>query len=238
MANENNSASDIPSGMLTMKSRGSSSTVPRVCTCDRWMRPSLTHCSRMANGLSIIEPVCNRHPAIAAKRARRDFHTRCSLAPLVFIRIDHTNNPANELFVETHVDHLGKATVVLDIRSENRIKDVVGRQTVGIQLIWTKFGGRGLFDNSARNAPAVLRQSKNGGLHHVFQHSKPSSHIPVQSTVTGTDFAFVAGAQHEPSELVRKSHQIGAANPGLNILFGNIGLRSFESLFERGRERL
>src|SRR5215475_2256534 len=179
MANENNSASDIPSGMLTMKSRGSSSTGSRVRWCDRRMRPSLTHCSRMANGLSIIEPVCNWHPSIAAKRARRDFHTWCSLAALVFIRIDHTNNPANELFVETHVDHLGKATVVLDVRPENRVKDVIRRQTVSIQLIWTKLGGRRLFDDSARNAPAILCQSKNGGFHHVFQHSKPSSHIPV-----------------------------------------------------------
>src|SRR5438093_6452811 len=178
MANSNSSWSDSPSGNSACgKSRTSSSTASpeaRSGSCDRWIRPSRTHCSRIANGLSIPEPVRDRHPAISAECSRRNLDSGSGLAALVFIGIYHANYAPYELFIKSHFEHLGKASIFFDVCFENWIQDFIRRQKVRIELIGSQLRRRWLGDNFARDPIAsarpvtILGQPIYGRLHYIF----------------------------------------------------------------------
>src|SRR5438552_18443326 len=114
MANSNISESESPSGIASAgTSRGSSISFTRASgmltrgEIVSVIRPSRTHCSRIANGLSIaLKPIGNRHPAISTESARRNFHTGSGLTTFVLIRVDHANHAPHEFFIESHVQHL------------------------------------------------------------------------------------------------------------------------------------
>src|SRR2546427_7158 len=65
-----------------------------------------------------------------------------------------------------------------------------------------------------RKAPAVQK-----GLGDVGSCSQSASHIAVQSAVADRKLAFIAGAEHDGSEFIRKRHQHHATSAGLNVFF-------------------
>src|ERR1051325_8312950 len=142
MANSNSSLSANPAGSGGIgKSRGSSAAP--AAGSERWIRPCRTHSSRIANGLSmtvatpLLRTIRDRHPAVTAKCTRRNLHARRRLPPLVFIGVDHPDDAASQLLVETHIDDLRETAILFHVSLQNRIKNLVCSQRIRVQLIWT-----------------------------------------------------------------------------------------------------
>ena len=83
------------------------------------------------------KPISDWHSAIPAECARRDFYSGRRLTPFVFISVDHSDDPAHELFVETHIDDFGKTPILFDVGFQNQIENLVRWQEIRVQLIRT-----------------------------------------------------------------------------------------------------
>src|ERR1700749_2462145 len=77
----------------------------------------------------------DRHTPPHPKCQACDPQSRCSLAPLVFVRVDVTLNPANSFRRVTFGDDILRAKQFFDIKRENCFEDRVRWQRVLIWLI-------------------------------------------------------------------------------------------------------
>src|SRR5262249_17277966 len=95
------------------------------------IRPCRTRSARTAKGLCITtspKPIRYRHPPVAPERARSNFDARSRLASFVFVRIDHPHHAPHQSLIKSHVDQFGKTAIFLDIRLEDGIQNLVGRE--------------------------------------------------------------------------------------------------------------
>ena len=70
-------------------------------------------------------------------------------------------------------------------------------------------------------------------LGHVLDHREAAGAVAVERRVADRHLGLVAGRQHEPAELVRQRHQQVAADAGLEVLLGEVGLAACERLGEQ-----
>src|SRR5436309_5500364 len=81
------------------------------------------------------EPICYRHAPVPPERARCDLHAGRGLAALVFVGVHRVNGTANKLIIETHIDHFGKAAVLLDVRCQDGIQHFVRWKCIRVELV-------------------------------------------------------------------------------------------------------
>ena len=82
----------------------------------------------------------NGKSAIFTKCLFRNAHPRCSLTPFVFTEINETRYASHDVFRVTQLNDFCGCAILLNIQSQDRIKNVIGRQTLIITLIGTQFG--------------------------------------------------------------------------------------------------
>ena len=71
---------------------------------------------------------------------------------------------------------------------------------------------------------APLAEAVDERLRHVLDHGEAAGEIAVEGRVADRHLRLVAGREHEPAKLVGERHQQVAADPGLEVLLGQVGL--------------
>src|SRR6266851_7908583 len=98
------------------------------------------------------EFLCDREWPAETKSARSDFQSRCGLFALVFAAIHLECDVAHHLQIESvMIGDLLRAAQVLNVRLQDAVKHVIGRQAVFIFLIGPQFGRWRLLDGRAGN---------------------------------------------------------------------------------------
>src|SRR5262245_60921379 len=93
------------------------------------------------------EPVGDRQPPIPAERLGRHPDTRGCLPPLTLGTVDQPDDLQDRFLWKPLGDKLVDPLVPLDVALQNPVEDLVRRQRVLVELIWTKLGrGRALED--------------------------------------------------------------------------------------------
>jgi hypothetical protein len=82
----------------------------------------------------------DRHSPVASEGARRDFDPGRGLSALVLVEVDLPDDPADGLFVVAFGDDRFEAQILLDVKFQDRVEDVIRRQRVLIGLVVAKFG--------------------------------------------------------------------------------------------------
>ena len=93
----------------------------------------------------------DRHPAAETEGAACYLDSGRGLRAFVFVEIDAALNPAHRFFVEAARDDVARAQVFLDVKPQDFVEHVVGRQRILIDLAGFQFGARRFFDGRARN---------------------------------------------------------------------------------------
>ena len=81
----------------------------------------------------------------------------------------------------------------------------------------------------SRVAVDVARQIVDHRLGHVADHRQAAAHVAVERAVADGELALVAGGEQQVVVLVGERHQDGAADAGLDVLLGDVGLASREA---------
>src|ERR1700690_2747200 len=92
-----------------------------------------------------------RKPSVPAEGPWCYLDARRRLPPFVFAQVDERNNLFDAIAVETKIKYLFVTPIVFDVCLENRVKDFIRRETVGVFLVKPQFGCRRLRQNSFRN---------------------------------------------------------------------------------------
>src|SRR3954463_2001840 len=86
-------------------------------------------------------------PAVLAERLRRHTNTDRGLPALPLGDVYQASDPMHEHRVEAEVDELGAGHVALDVRSEDGIEQLVGRQVLVVALTRRQLRARGLAEH-------------------------------------------------------------------------------------------
>src|SRR5438045_456768 len=70
----------------------------------------------------------DRHSPVPAERPGRDLHAGSGLPAFIFITIHQTDDAPDELLIKTHVDHFGETAILFDVRAQDWIQNLVGRE--------------------------------------------------------------------------------------------------------------
>ena len=136
------------------------------------------------------------------------------------------------------------ALVMLDVRFQNAVQNMIFRQAVAILLIRPQFGGRRFVNRILRNQVVsgeivpVLRQRIDCRFRHVGNNPQAARHVAVKRGIADADFGFVAGRQRQIAEFIGKRHQNAAPAAGLQIFFRDIRLPPGERFAELPDKRL
>src|SRR5579862_2589254 len=178
-----------------------------------------------AGGVS-HEAVGDRQAAVLAERLHRDPHARGCLAPLPLGHVDEAHDPLDQPAVHPRREQLLERHVLLDVRGQEGVEDVVGRQALVVALPGAQLG-RGRFRQHAvgddrADRVAVAGELVHARLEHVLDHGEPAGHVhAVDRRVPHRQLALVAADQHQPAELVVEGHEDRGAQPPLEIFLGD-----------------
>src|SRR5687768_6489955 len=86
------------------------------------------------NAASAAVAVGDRHAAVAAEGLARDPHPDRRLAALPLGDVDHPGDPPHELGIVPALDEVLDGEVVLYVRLDDRVEDLVGRQVLVVPL--------------------------------------------------------------------------------------------------------
>src|SRR6266700_4976392 len=108
----------------------------------------------------------NRHATTDTKCAAGYLQSGRGLLAFILVKIDTSLHPAHCVFIESVVDNVARTQVVLDIKPQDLIENLVGRKDILILLIWLQLRAGRLFDYRFWNdfALATGRVRPSGGL--------------------------------------------------------------------------
>src|SRR5579859_6543179 len=194
-------------------------------------------CTRCTKSCSWDEALSDGKWAAEAEGARGDFKAGSGLFALVFVAVDEHGDVSNELQIVAKVlGNLHGCFHFFDIGLQNAVQHFVRRQRVRVLLIWTQLGAGGFLDSRAGNqfplAIYVFGELVDHELGNIGNDGEAAGHVAVQRAVAHGDFGFVAGAEDHGTEFVGKSHQVVAADAGLDIFLGRVHRAIAEAGFE------
>lgn len=168
------------------------------------------------------------HAAAESERAAGDFEAWGGLSSFVLASVDHANDAEDGCLIETLLHDLCGSQVLLDISVEDGVEEFIRREGVLVGLVWLQFGGWRLGDAVAGNqfTPGgvvdVLGEAVDVGFGDIADDGESAAHVAIEGAVAGGELAFVAGGEEEVSVAIGECHEQSAADPGLEILFGEV----------------
>ena len=134
------------------------------------------------------------------------------------------------------------AQIFLDSAVNDGVEHLIGRQAVLVGLIRAELGRGSLVQAGLGNDFLFTidgaRQLVDHRLRHVGNDGEASGHVAVERAVAGRQLRFVPGTQQQRAEFIRKRHEDVAANPGLDVLFGDVARQIAKDRLQRAEIRL
>ena len=118
--------------------------------------------------------------------------------------------------------------IALDVRPQNRIKDLVVGERLIVALVGFEFGRWRLGEHSGRddrstgNLIAPGAQVVDGEFPDIANDGECAGGVAVERGVADRCLGLVAGREHEPTVLIGHRHQDHAANTRLQVLISEI----------------
>src|SRR5262249_36876621 len=153
-----------------------------------------------------------------------NFDPRRRLTSLILTVVYHAYDTLNDLWLESEPHNLLEAPILLDVRGEDRIKDLVRWKAVGILLSGAKLRRwrfrQCALGNQRASGPRITPARKfiDQRLVDILNPRKAASHISVERGVPYRQLRLVPRGQHERAEAIRERHQQVAADARLQIL--------------------
>ena len=161
----------------------------------------------------------------------------------VFVEVHLADDVVDDRLGEALGDQVAAGEALLDVAFQNCVEDVVGRETVLVDLAGAEFGARGFLDRVERNDFAAGSgrgggvdppgQGEDLGFEYVTDHGETAAHVAVECAIAHGHFALVAGGEEEGAKFIGERHHEDAADAGLDIFLGDVGCAAGEDGPER-----
>src|SRR5579862_124176 len=190
----------------------------------------------------IHETLRDGHAAAHAEGMARDLQTGNGLRPFVFIQIDLADDPPHRGFVKTAGDNIPPGNVLLHVKLEDAVEQIVRRQGVLIRLVRLQFGAWRFLDaGGGDDLPLPVDpggEPVNHRLWDIAQDREPAGHVAVKRAIPHRQLALVSRRQEQASEFIGKRHERHAAQSRLHVFLRRILGQAGKSLRELFPERL
>src|SRR5215210_2896739 len=211
-------------------------------TLDRTTRACLGSGDLLLRGASVpvflAVAVGDGHAPVAAEGAGGDLYAGRGLAALVLGPVHQAHGALYVFFVEAGGDDLTYTLVLFHVGLEDGVEDFVGRQGVGVALVFPKLGGGLLGEDGLGDDLAPLRlvyvpaDTVDEGFGDVPYYGEPAGRVAVERGVPNARLALVSGREDDPTELITESHEDVPPDPGLDVLLGLVFGEPLEGLRE------